>query len=70
MVLYVLVSCLAFFAGHTIGALFGWTSLRFGTLNLLPAFTATSLALVVADILSGPRTSPARKKRRPPRHHR
>jgi uncharacterized membrane protein YfcA len=63
LLLYVITSWIAFFAGHFLGALIGWTTLRVGSLNLLPALLSSVLVLILADIMAGPRGRPARKTR-------
>jgi hypothetical protein len=52
MSLFVVTSWIAFFAGNLVGNWIGWTALRFGTLNLLPALTGVALALIATDVLS------------------
>ncbi len=70
LLLYVTCSWIAFFAGHWLGALIGWTSLRWGSLNMLPALFATVLVLILADIMAGPRIRSARKTRKTTRRDR
>jgi len=67
LLLYLLCSWPAFFAGHWLGALLDWTSWRLGSLNLLPALLMTGIVLILAEIMAGPRGKPRRKPRKPPR---
>ncbi len=64
LALYVTAAWVAFFLGHWIGGALGWTSLRIGPLNLLPALTGTVLGLIASDILLGPEPSAERDRRR------
>lgn len=53
LALYLSAAWVTFFLGHWVGGALGWTSLRVGPLNLLPALMATVLGLVAADVLLG-----------------
>jgi hypothetical protein len=65
LILYVIVAWVGFFAGHGIGGLLRWNTLRFGSLNILPAVLITCIALIVAEILAGPRPRPRSSSRKP-----
>lgn len=64
LALYVSAAWVAFFLGHWVGGALGWTSLRVGPLNLLPALMGTLLGLVAADVLLGSEGSAQRERRR------
>ena len=70
LLLYVLSSWFAFFAGHWLGTLLNWNSWRWGSLNVLPALLSTILVLILADVFAGPRARPRRKSRKPTRNDR
>ncbi|HEY70276.1 MAG TPA: hypothetical protein G4O08_06815 [Anaerolineae bacterium] len=65
LLLYLIVSWIAFFAGHGMGSLMQWDSLRLGSLNLLPAALMAVVSLVLAEILAGPRPQARRSPRKP-----
>ncbi len=51
--LYLLAAWIAFWAGQLLSLLTGWTWGRLGTLNLVPALTATFIGLLAASVLAG-----------------
>ena len=65
LLLYLIVAWVAFFAGHGIGGLMQWHSLRLGSLNLLPAALTAVVSLILAEILAGPRPQARRSTRKP-----
>lgn len=53
LTLFLASAWVSFFLGHWVGGALGWTALRIGPLNLVPALLGTALGLVVADVLLG-----------------
>lgn len=64
LMLFVASAWVAFFLGHWVGGALGWTTLRVGPLNLLPALTGTALGLIAADVLLGADGLPGEKRPR------
>ena len=65
LILYLIVAWVGFFAGHGLGELLGWNAVRLGSLNILPAAITTCVALIVAEVLAGPRPRPRSSPRKP-----
>ncbi len=52
--MYLIASNLFFFVGQLISQRIGWTNLRIGAYNLLPAILSSLLGLVLVRYLAGP----------------
>lgn len=64
LLLYLATAWISFFAGHFIGALLEIKFWPLGTLYLFPAFLATLIGLIAANILAGPEKPRKRKRSR------
>ncbi len=63
--LYLATAWVSFAIGQSLSSILGWSVLRLGSLNLLPAVLATIVGLITASLLARP--APRSRNRRPRR---